>query len=390
MRRYARSDELRVRLQRFVREWTRSSLLSAEQRRRLEPDLEVDLRRTHLMLRLGLALFTLIAAGAAVALTFVTLDFRDDGVIAVICLLLGAGAFAAADTLVARYRLYRFGVEEALAAVSVILFGAGAFVAVNSAIGSSHDVVATTAALMTCAAVSGAAYVRFGFRYAAVAATMFTAFVPLALDASSGPARRLLSAAVFAIAYLVARRVSHQADEIAEDDASMVAACAILGAYLVLNLHSGIDVLGLWRLPLEPWFKWTTYALIWLMPGLAIWRGIVDRDRLVIRAGAATALVTLITNKPYLGWPRQTWDPMLLGVFLAVVALVLRRWLASGPDGERNGFTPVRILHTDAESLQVASLASAAIHLNPDRPAPSQPDGFGGGRSGGGGAGADF
>src|SRR6202158_1533319 len=41
-----------------------------------------------------------------------------------------------------------------------------------------------------------------------------------------------------------------------------------------------------------------------------------------------------------LGWPRHTWDPILLGFLLMGAALVLRRWLSKGADGERAGFTP--------------------------------------------------
>ena len=66
MRLYTVDEELRVRLERDVREWTTAGMLTAEQARALEPDLATDLRRTGPMLRSGLAMFTLVAGGAAI------------------------------------------------------------------------------------------------------------------------------------------------------------------------------------------------------------------------------------------------------------------------------------------------------------------------------------
>jgi hypothetical protein len=67
-------------------------------------------------------------------------------------------------------------------------------------------------------------------------------------------------------------------------------------------------------------------------------RGLLRKDRFVIAVGAITAILTLVTNKPYLGWQRHTWDPMLLGALLIGVALFIRRWLAKGPGGIRHDF----------------------------------------------------
>ena len=107
----------------------------------------------------------------------------------------------------------------------------------------------------------------------------------------------------------------------------------------------------------------------------------------------AAALATLYTNKPYLGWARQTWDPILLGVLLAAVATGVRRWLASGPNGERHGFTAARILESDRDLLSAIATASAAWprneHHAPTTAEPS-PSPFEGGRSGGAGGGASY
>jgi hypothetical protein len=108
------------------------------------------------------------------------------------------------------------------------------------------------------------------------------------------------------------------------------------------------------------------------------------------------ALVTLLTNKPYLGWPRRTWDPILLGVLLMAVALVLRRWLSKGPNRERAGFTSERLLSKESAVLTLLSAASVAFQpdarlsqAGPAAPDPATPD-FGGGGSGGGGGGGSY
>src|SRR5205823_775608 len=94
-------------------------------------------------------------------------------------------------------------------------------------------------------------------------------------------------------------------------------------------------------------FYWTTYPAIWILPCVALTFAVREKDRELLDVGIALALATLVTNKPYLGWPRHPWDPVLLGVALIAVAVGVRRWLASGPGAERSGFTASRLLESD-------------------------------------------
>src|SRR5262249_43494270 len=238
-----------------------------------------------------------------------------------------------------------------------------------------------------------AVYRRFGLVYAAVAATICAAIVPFGLDVGA-PAQRMIAAAIFSAMLVWARPLRRRhGDDFPGDDYAILQAAAYAGVYVSLNLHLFDDIGGASPTTVAAWFYWTTYVAIWLLPiaGLAV--SIRDRDRPLLTVALASALATLATNKPYLGGERQTWDPILLGVLLIVVATVARRWLASGPDGQRRGFTAARILEGDRDALTAIATASAAWPRGAHQaatPAQSSPSPFEGGRSGGGGGGAAY
>ena len=96
---------------------------------------------------------------------------------------------------------------------------------------------------------------------------------------------------------------------------------------------SSLDLLGHWwggtqvASEFAKPFYWTTWVMIWCLPPVVLVRGIRQKDRFVIAVGAITAILTFVSNKPYLGWQRHTWDPMLLGILLTGV-VCLRPTLA--------------------------------------------------------------
>jgi hypothetical protein len=218
-------------------------------------------------------------------------------------------------------------------------------------------------------------------------ATVLLGVAPFALRAD-WVSERILSLSLFTLVFFVARYVKRlYTGELEEDDLAWVQGVAFSGFYLVCNLIITGRWSGLYTASQSGWFYWSTYAAVWIVPALALWLGIRGRDRLLIDLGWLGALVTILTNKSYLSWPRQTWDPILLGILLMGTAVALRRWLAKGPNGERSGFTPVRVLDSENRALAAASALSLVL---PHAPAasPSQPSSFkpGGGQSGGGGA----
>jgi hypothetical protein len=82
-------------------------------------------------------------------------------------------------------------------------------------------------------------------------------------------------------------------------------------------------------------FYWGTWVLIWCLPPIVLARGIRQKDRFVIAVGAIVASLTLVSNKPYLGWPRHTWDPMLSG-HIVNQCLILHPTLACPRPGQNS------------------------------------------------------
>jgi len=178
---------------------------------------------------------------------------------------------------------------------------------------------------------------------------------------------------------------------------SLAEAFLWLGIYVAINLQlSSLDLLARWwdgaRADSEfagP-FYWTTWVLIWCLPPIVLARGIRQKNRFVIAVGAIVAILTLVTNKPYLGWPRHTWDPMLLGILLIGTAWLIRSWLARSPGAIRRGFISARLSGKDKDWMNVGSVAAGLAAPQSLAPTRSAEFRFGGGSSGGGGAGGSF
>src|SRR5262249_783191 len=204
---------------------------------------------------------------------------------------------------------------------------------------------------------------RFGLWYAFLAAMIFAAFVPFYWTFSHA-AQHAIIAVIYALGLvcIMPLRSQHRFDCI-EDDYSVAEAMLWLGIYLAINLKlSSLDLPMLWSrggFSTAPEFGrpfyWSTWLLIWCIPPVILARGFQRKDRFVIAAGAIAAMLTLVSNKPYLGWPVHTWDPMLLGILLIGTAVVLRRWLDHAPGGIRYGFTAARLSGKDKHWMDAGS-----------------------------------
>jgi hypothetical protein len=402
VRAYSASSEEALRARDLLKDWRGEGLLTAEQYQRMEQETVCELRRTNIFLRLILFLFTLIIVGAAVGLFFAVFSSHPgEQTIGIFLLIFAALSYAAAEIAVSRAQLYRYGIEEALAACSVGFLCVGMQVAFFSGLFSSPTPGGTGYLVPAAGAiVSLWIWHRFGLPYASLGAMIFVVWLP-GYWTSSPSGQHLIVAAFYSagLVTVAAVRPCHRFTYL-NNEYSIAEALLWLGIYLAINLElSSGNLLGHWwggsRTTTEfsrP-FYWATWVLIWCLPPVVLARGLRRKDRFVIAVGAITAILTLVTNKPYLGWQRHTWDPMLLGALLIGVALLIRRWLAKGPGGIRHGYTAQRLSGKDKRWMNagVATIGLVSPNIMTPSPQTGSPDvHFGGGDSGGGGATSDF
>jgi hypothetical protein len=378
---YTRDEERTIRLHRMVDDWTKSKLISKEQRERILPELHVDLRRTNRYLRVTLFLFGYLIISSTIGLLVATLNPGEDTA-KVLALIAGVTGFVIARFLVTRFRLYHFGIEEAAALAGLTAM----IIAVAMFLSSTFSVVW---ALATAAVGAFIIFQSFGYLYAAVAAVIFAALTPFGIHSLADTTHRLIGMVVMLTIFFIARerREDHGWDY-PGDSYAVMGTTAWLALYFLANLKatewfSSADDVRM--------FYWATYAIIWILPAAGLFFAIRDRHRAMLDANILLAIATLMSNKPYLGKDAQPYDPILFGALLIAVAIGVRRWLASGPGASRRGFVAHRLLASEKARLVMAGSATvfapgAPAHT-PTAPGPAI---GGGGRSGGAGASGSF
>ena len=199
---------------------------------------------------------------------------------------------------------------------------------------------------------------------------------------------RLVSIAILgAVAAAAWMKRTEYGDEHPGDTYGLIEAAAWIGIYFVIVL----DMFG--DIDRSSWFYWPTYAAMWTVPLLGLWVSIRSRHRMLLDVSLLMLLITLMLNKQYLGGTRYPWDPIVFGLVLMAAAIAIKRWLASGENGNRHGFTATRMLASDKSRAAVWGTMASITH--PGTPAaqpadaPADPIG-GGGRSGGAGASGSF
>jgi len=402
VRAYSEADEEALRARKLLKDWAGEGFLTDTQYERMKQETVCELRCTNVFLRIVLFLFTLIIVGAGVGLFFAVFLSRPSSETSGFFLLMFAGlCYAGVEVAASQYRLYRYGIEEALAACSVGFLCAGV-----QLFFFSRDIFSSQEKGIECVVpVAGILlsvwiWHRFGLLLTFLAAMVLAVWLPN-FWTSSHPGQHVIVAG-FYLASLIAVAVARSPHRFDYLDGLYSISEALLwfGSYLAINLQlSTVNPFGRWWFGSRDTsefsgpFYWTTWVLIWCLPPVVLMRGLRVKDRFVIAVGLIVAILTLATNKPYLGWERHTWDPILLGVLLAGVALYVRRWLAEGANGIRNGFTAQRLSGKDKEWMNVGSAALGI--LAPQSVAAGSQAGkpevqFGGGDSAGGGASSDY
>jgi hypothetical protein len=244
-------------------------------------------------------------------------------------------------------------------------------------------------------------FLRFGFLYAAVLSVAFACVVPFQLSLPP-TGERVIVAMVLALILLTSIRAERfETWDFKKERSAALQACLLAGIYLAVNLrlpelgkafwgHPGMSYRPFAGFP--PLFYWMTYGLTFLIPALGLYNGLKSRKRIVINVSLIAALLTLATNKDYLGFKHYAWDPAIFGAVLIIAAIVIMRWLANGGREARSGFTARNLLKPENHGINLAAIGAAvlpgAIHANLPQASPDKP--FDGGQSGGGGAASGF
>ena len=384
---YHPDHERAIRLLHRVRDWQKSGLISEAQRDRMAADLDTGLRRTNIFLRATMFVFGLMIALAGTGLVGVVLE-PGNSTVWMLAAVAAAASLAASAVLITTYRLYRFGIEEAFAVAGIFFVAA----AIGFAFEPLRNVSSDTAIGIAFAGAAVAAFIvffQFGFVYAAVIAMACAALAPFEL-ADNDIARRLIAAAILAALFFAARlQRGDLGDEFPGDNYAVIETAAWGGIYFTVNLKASS---WLSHADESGWFYWATYVAIWMLPAAGLWIAIRARHRLMLDLNIVAAIVTLMSNKPYLGAAQNVWDPIVFGLTMIAIAIGVRRWLAGGEGGSRGGFVPVKLLASEGERLAAAgnvSVLQPALHPQ-HPPGPAGPAVGGGGRSGGAGAGGSF
>jgi hypothetical protein len=383
-----------------ARLWQRSGLISAEQAGHMLRSADPRLKQTNIFFRLIFFIFTYLGAAAVLGLAFLMFGTANKTLLGIFLILFAVIAYGLAEYYVRKNSLYRYGIEEALSLVAMGMFCSGtAMVIPHSGTSAARVIVCLTAA-----ACAFAVYHRLGFLYAAfigIGALCLSVFA--ALPHLSPDMLRLVLALALSACLVICTLAEKKLDRDFQLERNEIIQASIWAAmYFMINLRVGDIYLyafsgggaaahGINYGRTIPAVYWASYALTYLIPAAMLYLGIKRRRRFILDAALILFVVTLMTNKSYLGMERYVWDPALLGIAMIGVSYFTSRWLAKGADGMRSGFTGRNILKPETHGIDLASLGAAIIPATIDAaPANSEEKPFAGGSSGGGGADAAF
>jgi hypothetical protein len=392
---YKADQEEKIYIRREARTWARSGLIKNEQLGIIDSRTETGLRQTNIFFRILFFVFTFICMQAVIGFYGWMVGLRNEISIAWAALAFGVATVGLAEYLAGRKGFYRHGIEEALALVGMALICSGVVIFISMQKVEPRFLI--TAGAMLASAFAFWLYLRFGFLYAAVISVACACVVPFQMSLTPAGERAIL-AMVLALVLLVGIRAENfETRDFRKERGAILQACLLAGIYLAVNLrlpelgraywgHSGMSYRLFAGFP--PLFYWATYGLTFLIPALGLSLGLKSRKRVMINVSLIAALLTLATNKDYLGFKHYAWDPAVLGVAMVAGAVAIMRWLANGGREERRGFTAQDLLKPEDHGINLADLGAAvlpgAIHATLPPASPDKP--FEGGQSGGGGA----
>ncbi|HYN22615.1 MAG TPA: hypothetical protein VE078_16770 [Thermoanaerobaculia bacterium] len=378
-----------------ARAWRQAGIVDETVTASVEARHPDDRTRVGPVFRVLLFLFTVVAVCGAFGFVAMLADFDDDGgTLAFLALLTGLAMVVGTELQLGRLRRREGGTEAATSflAISFLLSAAAWWMLWSS---SSEDWSRLALFALVAAALLAAAAWRWGYPLYAAAATaaLFMAVAQL-------PGARLLWIVLpLATApWLLRLERSPRLAPAHRTSLTVVAIVALAGLYIAVHLGSWeahlIEEIGGYSSPAvfdSDALWWSAVAATALVPAILLAAGLLRRQYALILLGVGTSAVSLITLRYYIHlaplWVVLTGS----GALLVALALALRRYLASGPNGERHGYTAAP-LFADLARQRVLEAGAAILALTPEARSLHAEPKFegGGGELGGGGASGSF
>lgn len=374
-----------------ARAWKKAGAIDAEALAAVEKAYPDERQGMGPVFRVLLFLFTLISIGGAFGFFEISVDSSlRTYALPVLLLLFGAGLIVATEYQITGMKRARGGVEAATS-LAGIGFLAGFIFWISYKGGLKDDDAFAVALLATACLLAGAAW-RWGYPLyagAAMAAFLggFLAF----------PGARLVWIVVPLIAAPVLTRLSEspRLPPSHRDSCAFALGVALAGLYTAVHLGSlDSHLLEDWHhgwLPSSAILRGLSIAATALVPVIYLAIGLRSRRYVFLLLGVGTGVASLVTLRYYVHLA-PIWVVLILsGAALVAVVLVLRRYLASGPGKERNGYT-AEPLFEEMGRRRMLEAGAAVVSLSPDaRPVHEEPKFAGeGGSFGGGGSSSEF
>jgi hypothetical protein len=397
---YSSEQEENIYIRKQARTWQRSGLITNDQLTAMDNLTNPDVRQTNIFFRVIFFIFTYHCVAAMVGLFAWIIKIRSSMAISSTLIIAGIIFYFLAEYLVTKYRFYRHGIEEALAVFSMLLLCAGLFIGATDLLLRGRWIHQYTIALCLLFAVSSCwIYLRFGYLYAALISIVAICIIPFQLSIPPTGERVLLLIVLCLIFFLNVIFDNPENEDFRKDKDTIIQACLLAAIYLTVNLEIlGIiglisgdkSIIHLHPKLFPPYIYWSSYILTFIIPTAGICWGIQSRKRLILGASLVMACVTLATNKSYLELMRYAWDPAILGTVLVILSIIINRWLNTGENKARDGFTAENILKPESHGIGLAEVAAALTPMATNIEVQQQDKFFDGGTSGGGGTSRGF
>jgi hypothetical protein len=368
-----------------AREWLNAGWIDHDTYQGIEKKYADDRMRTGVAFRILFFVLTLVAIGGMLGAIYVSAN--DEMLVAGCSLLAGVSCWGITEYLILSKKRRQGGIEAAFSAAAIVnlTIGLGVFLLRSHWI---HDDSAARFVLLSLSLLTGAAAWNWGYWPYSVLSAGSLFLLVLSL-----PGDRFIWIALTILIYpwLVRGCDSPKLPPSLRKCAAAFLITAIGTLYVVINIYlAGSHSLDLFhRIAGLP--RWLSILLTAALPIIVFAVGVIKRRRLFLVLGFLLGLSSLITLRFYIHVAPLWVVATGAGILLLCTAGALRRFLDSGANKERNGFTAALLTERPEKHRGVEILASIATLTPGAAPASENPQyRGGGGEFGGGGASGEF